>query len=63
MNPLVSVKSSDTMTLAPGARVLIRDEEWLVRRVDPSSDGGQLLKCDSDSELADCQVAWALLQA
>jgi len=36
---------------APGARVLIRDEEWLVRRVDPSSDGGHLLVCDGVSEL------------
>ena len=38
-------------TAAPGARVLIRDEEWLVRRVDPSSDGGELLFCDGVSEL------------
>lgn len=37
--------------MAPGARVLIRDEEWLVRRVDPSSDGGDLLTCDGVSEL------------
>src|SRR3954469_18676243 len=37
--------------LAPGARVVIRDEEWLVRRVDPSSDGGHLLSCDGVSEL------------
>ena len=36
---------------APGARVVIRDEEWLVRRVDPSSDGGHLLSCDGLSEL------------
>lgn len=36
---------------APGARVVIRDEEWLVRRVDPSSDGGHLLSCDGISEL------------
>ena len=36
---------------APGARVVIRDEEWLVRRVDPSSDGGFLLSCDGISEL------------
>lgn len=36
---------------APGARVVIRDEEWLVRRVDPSSDGGHLLSCDGVSEL------------
>lgn len=27
---------------APGARVVIRDEEWLIRRVDPSTDGGWL---------------------
>lgn len=37
--------------LAPGARVVIRDEEWLVRRVDPSSDGGELLVCDGVSDL------------
>ena len=36
---------------APGARVLVRDEEWLVRRVDPSSDGGDLLVCDGVSDL------------
>lgn len=39
------------ITAVPGARVLIRDEEWLVRRVDPSSDGGDLLMCDGVSEL------------
>ena len=37
--------------LAPGARVLIRDEEWLVRRIDPSADGGELLTCDGVSDL------------
>jgi hypothetical protein len=36
---------------APGARVLIRDEEWLVRRVDPSNDEGYLLSCCGLSEL------------
>lgn len=36
---------------APGMRVVIRDEEWLVRRVDPSADGGHLLSCDGVSEL------------
>ena len=36
---------------APGSRVVIRDEEWLVRRVDPSDDGGQLLTCDGVSDL------------
>ena len=36
---------------APGARVVIRDEEWLIRRVDPSSDGGYLINCDGVSDL------------
>ena len=30
-------------TFAPGARVLIRDAEWVVRSVDPSAAGGQQL--------------------
>lgn len=36
---------------APGSRVVIRDEEWLVRRIDPATDGGWLLTCDGVSEL------------
>ncbi|MGR6798367.1 DEAD/DEAH box helicase [Sphaerotilus sulfidivorans] len=39
------------LAFAPGARVVIRDEEWLIRRVDPSTDGGWLLTCDGVSEL------------
>jgi hypothetical protein len=30
---------------------MVHDEEWLVRRVDPSSDGGRLLPCDEVSDL------------
>ena len=37
--------------IAPGARIVVRDEEWLVRRVDPASDGGCLLTCDGVSDL------------
>ena len=44
-------------SLAPGARVVIRDEEWLIRRVDPSTDGGHLLTCDGISELVRSRVA------
>jgi superfamily II DNA or RNA helicase len=36
---------------APGMRVVIRNEEWLIRRVDPSTDDGYLLRCDGLSEL------------
>ena len=47
-------------TLAPGARIQLRDEEWLVRRVDPSADGGQLLTCDGISELVRGRTAMFL---
>lgn len=43
------------LPIAPGARAVIRDEEWLVRRVDPSTDGGWLLTCDGISELVRAQ--------
>ena len=41
---------------APGSRVVIRDEEWLIRRVDPAADGGWLLTCDGVSELVQGQA-------
>ena len=34
---------------ATGARDVIRNEEWLIRRSDPSADGGWLLTCDGVS--------------
>ena len=37
--------------MAPGARVVIRDAEWVIRKVDMSSDGGYQLTCDGISEL------------
>lgn len=36
---------------APGARVTIRDEDWVIRRLDISDDGGHALTCDGLSEL------------
>jgi superfamily II DNA or RNA helicase len=44
-------------TLAPGTRAVIRDEEWLIRRIDPSTDGGWLLTCDGISDLVRGQSA------
>lgn len=49
-------------SFAPGSRVLIRDEEWLVRRVDPSSDGGFQLTCDGVSELVRGRTSLFLTQ-
>jgi YD repeat-containing protein len=40
-----------TTPLAPGARVLIRDEEWLVRKVDRTSNGHYALSVTGLSEL------------
>ena len=42
-------------TIAPGARVVVRDAEWVVRRADRSSDGGLQLTCDGVSELVRSQ--------
>ncbi len=39
------------LPFAPGSRAVIRDEEWLIRRVDPAADGGWLLTCDGISDL------------
>lgn len=40
-----------TQRFAPGARVLVRDAEWLVRRVDRTSTGGQALSVVGLSEV------------
>ena len=45
------------LAFAPGSRAVIRDEEWLIRRVDPSTDGGWLLTCDGISDLVRGQGA------
>ena len=42
---------------APGARVVIRDCEWIVRRADPSDDGGYILTVDGLSELVNGKSA------
>jgi SNF2 family DNA or RNA helicase len=37
--------------IAPGARILVRDAEWIVRRVDSTSTGGQAITVTGISEL------------
>lgn len=55
-------RSAAQPVLAPGARIVVRTEEWLVRRVDPSSDGGYLLTCDGISDLVRGQSALFLTE-
>lgn len=50
------------LPFAPGTRAEIRDEEWLIRRVDPSADGGWLLTCDGISDLVRGQSALFLTE-
>ena len=50
------------LQLAPGTRAVIRDEEWLLRRVDSATDGGWLLTCDGISELVRGKVALFLTE-
>lgn len=47
---------------APGARVVIRDCEWIVRRADRSNDGGYILTVDGLSELVNGKSARFLTQ-
>lgn len=47
---------------APGARVEIRDAEWVIRRVDLTSDNGYQLTCDGISELVRGKEAIFLTQ-
>ncbi len=47
---------------SPGARVVIRDAEWVVRRVDNASDGGWQLTCDGISEVVRGRTALFLTQ-
>lgn len=46
-----TLKSETNPALAPGTRVVVRDVEWLVRRVDRTSTGGQALSVVGISEL------------
>ncbi|MBN3780881.1 DEAD/DEAH box helicase [Burkholderia sp. Ac-20345] len=50
------------LSFAPGSRAVIRDEEWLIRRVDPTTDGGSLLTCDGVSALVRGQSALFLTE-
>ena len=50
--PLESLhKEKQSFNIAPGARILVRSEEWLVRNAEPSADGGRLLFCEGISDL------------
>ena len=45
------MQAAKKKTVAPGARVRIRDAEWLVKRVDRTSSGGQVLDVVGLSDL------------
>ena len=51
------MKRVASLVPAPGARVVIRDAEWVVRRVDMIADGAYQLVCDGVSELVREQEA------
>ena len=40
-----------TQAPPPGTRIVVRDAEWIVRRIDPLPDGGSQLTCTGVSEL------------
>jgi len=50
-SPVLRKATPKDLVLAPGARVVIRDAEWLVRRVDRTSSNGQAISCVGLSEI------------
>lgn len=50
VSPAVATRAKRAV-LAPGARVVIRDEEWIVRSVKPASWGGDAVHVTGTSEL------------
>ena len=51
------VRQIRQLSLAPGARVLIRDEEWLIRRIDRNSRGSAILSVVGLSPLVEGREA------
>ncbi len=49
--PVIGRKLKSFDILAPGTRILVRDAEWLVRRVDKTTFGGQAVRVVGISEL------------
>lgn len=49
--PKAGVYTTSAGTLAPGARVLIRDAEWIVKRIDKTGTGGQSVQVVGVSEI------------
>ena len=47
---MVADVSAEVSGIAPGSVVIVRDEEWLVTKVEPTNDG-RLLSCRGLSEL------------
>lgn len=43
--------AQEQINYAPGMRIVIRDAEWVIQKVDHSSDGGHLITCEGISEL------------
>jgi len=57
VNAELTTASAQEQTLAPGTRVRVRDEEWLVQRVDRTSDHNQVLEVVGLSELVEGKEA------
>ena len=43
LEPSEILMNQESINFAPGARIAVRDAEWLVHRVDRTSTGGQAL--------------------
>lgn len=55
--------NAETQTIAPGARIVVRDAEWIVRRVDRTSRSGYALSVTGLSEIVRDKSAIFLTEA
>lgn len=47
----IQTKNTKPTNYTPGMRIVVRDAEWVVRKSDPTVDGGYLIECEGISEL------------
>ena len=42
----IQTKNTKPTNYTPGMRIVVRDSEWVVRKSDPTVDGGYLIECE-----------------
>lgn len=49
-------KNTKPTNYTPDMRIVVRDAEWVVRKSDPTVDGGYLIECEGISEPVNANI-------